>query len=691
MADERVMECWEPMSDKTTSRKATRENENAALEREAATLRRQLADRDRDIAEVRDQQTASAEVLRTIASAPAEAERALDTIAKVAARLFGSSDVNIMRLEGGVLRHVAALGELASAVETAFPDRPLDPSSMPATAILERRPLHVADLSAPDVRARFPTARLPKKPGSAVAAPLMREGAAIGAIVLVRHPVRPFTDVELAQVQNFADQAVIAIENSRLLGELREALERQTATSDILRAIASSPGEAEGTLRRIAETTQRLTGAAGVSLRVADTAGEKFKVFIGVGQGAEEVTQQYYGNSAPRYTVRARTLPWTVVLENRQVHIPDLDNLDSELSDWPGLPVVRAAGIRTLVGTPLRSRNGAIGAMIVLRDERKPFDEDQLNLLQSFADQAAIAIENERLVSELREARDAAERSLENLKAAQESLIQAEKMASLGQLTAGIAHEIKNPLNFINNFAAVSSELAEELRELVEGIDVADAARGEIDELAQTIRGNLDKIEQHGQRADSIVKNMLLHARQGSSEHRLVDVNALVEESLNLAYHGVRAEGRGFDVTLERSLDPKAGDADLYPQEITRVLLNLIANGFYAMRKRRDLNSETDYEPVMLTATRDLGDRVEITIRDNGTGIAPDVRERLFTPFFTTKPAGEGTGLGLSISHDIVVKQHRGAIEIDSEPDKFTEFRIVLPRGGAGVAGGARP
>jgi class 3 adenylate cyclase len=193
---------------------AERKQTKVGLEREVARLLTELR-------ESLDRQTATAEVLRTIASAPAEAERALDTIAKVAARLFGASDVNIMRLEGGVLRHVATLGELASAVETAFPDRPLDPSSMPATAILERRPLHIVDLSAPDVRARFPTARLPDKPGSTVAAPLMREGEAIGAIVLVRHPVRPFTGFELAQVQNFADQAVIAIENSRMVNELR--------------------------------------------------------------------------------------------------------------------------------------------------------------------------------------------------------------------------------------------------------------------------------------------------------------------------------------------------------------------------------------------------------------------------------------------------------------------------------------
>jgi two-component system, NtrC family, sensor kinase len=199
------------------------------------------------------------------------------------------------------------------------------------------------------------------------------------------------------------------------------------------------------------------------------------------------------------------------------------------------------------------------------------------------------------------------------------------------------------------------------------------------------LQGNLDKVVQHGKRADAIVKNMLLHSRHGSGEHRPVDINALVEESLNLAYHGARAEKQGFNITLERSFDPTAGEADLFPQEITRALLNLISNGFYAATKRKAETNEGDYEPTLAATTKNLGDRVEIRIRDNGTGIPPEVKEKLFNPFFTTKPAGEGTGLGLSISHDIIVKQHGGSIEVDTQPGEFTEFRIVLPRAGAAL------
>ena len=250
---------------------------------------------------------------------------------------------------------------------------------------------------------------------------------------------------------------------------------------------------------------------------------------------------------------------------------------------------------------------------------------------------------------------------------------------------AGIAHEIKNPLNFVNNFSAVSVELIDELRQTLGGVFLDGKLRTEISEIADTLQSNLDKVVQHGKRADAIVKNMLLHSRQGSGEHRPVDINALVDESLNLAYHGARAEKQGFNITLERSFDAAAGEVDLFPQEITRVLLNLISNGFYAATNRKAETKEGDYEPTLAVATKNLGDRVEIRIRDNGTGIPPEVRDKLFNPFFTTKPAGEGTGLGLSISHDIVVKQHSGSIEVDTQPGEFTEFRIVLPRASASL------
>jgi len=324
-----------------------------------------------------------------------------------------------------------------------------------------------------------------------------------------------------------------------------------------------------------------------------------------------------------------------------------------------------------------------IGVLALTRSEVRPFADKQIELVSTFADQAAIAIENVRLFESVEaRTRDLA-KSLDDLRSAQDRLVQTEKLASLGQLTAGIAHEIKNPLNFVNNFSAVSVELIDELRSALGSAHLDAKLRAEIGEIADTLQVNLDKVVQHGKRADAIVKNMLLHSRQGSGEHRPVDINALVEESLNLAYHGARAEKQGFEITLERSLDPAAGEVDLFPQEITRVLLNLISNGFYATTKRKAEVDGRDYEPTLAAATKNLGGSVEIRIRDNGTGIPAEVKDKMFNPFFTTKPAGEGTGLGLSISHDIIVKQHGGSIEVDTQPGEFTEFRIVLPRAGA--------
>jgi signal transduction histidine kinase len=289
----------------------------------------------------------------------------------------------------------------------------------------------------------------------------------------------------------------------------------------------------------------------------------------------------------------------------------------------------------------------------------------------------------------IRTARDAAEAALRDLQTAQTSLVQAQKMAALGQLTAGIAHEIKNPLNFVNNFSALSADLIDELDDVLKPAALDSKTREETSELTHMLKGNLEKVVQHGKRADSIVKNMLLHYREGSGERRPVSINALADESLNLAYHGARAENQEFKIRLERSFDPTTGEVDLFPQEITRALLNLISNGFYAVTKRKAKIGFDEYEPTLSVATKNLGNSVEITIRDNGGGIPPEVREKMFNPFFTTKPPGEGTGLGLSLSYDIVVKQHGGSIEVNTQPGEFTEFKVILPRMAATGKAGA--
>jgi signal transduction histidine kinase len=329
---------------------------------------------------------------------------------------------------------------------------------------------------------------------------------------------------------------------------------------------------------------------------------------------------------------------------------------------------------------PLLRKGESIGAIVLRRIDVDPFSDKQIALLQTFADQAVIAIGNVRMFEQVQQRTNELSQSLDELRTAQERLIQTEKLASLGQLTAGLAHEIKNPLNFVNNFSALSAELTDELNDVLRPVGLERKVREEVNELTGLLRDNLQKVVQHGKRADSIVKNMLLHSREGSGERRPADVNSLLDESLNLAYHGARAENGEFNITIQRDFDEGAGTIEVFPQEITRAFLNLISNGFYAANKRKTEPGAASFEPILSATSKNLGETVEVRIRDNGIGIPAQIKEKMFNPFFTTKPAGEGTGLGLSMSHDIIVKQHGGSIDVESVPGSFTEFTVVLPR-----------
>jgi two-component system NtrC family sensor kinase len=481
-------------------------------------------------------------------------------------------------------------------------------------------------------------------------------------------------EIKVARLTRERDEALqqqraAADENARLLNELGASLQQQTATADVLKLISRSTFELQTVLDTLLESAARLCEARrGVMFR---RDGDFYRAVAFYNASPEMID---FVNRHPinpgRHTITAR-----VALERRTIHVADLQ-ADPEYN------YVRRDidAIRTELGVPMFLGNDIVGVIILYKLVVQPFNDKQIELVTTFADQAVIAIENARLFeAEQQRTRELGE-SLEDLRTTQDRLVQTQKLASLGQLTAGIAHEIKNPLNFVNNFSGVSVELIDELEETLASVKADDQTRAAIAELANTLRGNLDKIIQHGKRADAIVKNMLLHSREGSGEYRPVDINALVEESLNLAYHGARAEKQGFNITVERSFDPAAGQVDVYPQEITRAILNLISNGFYAATKRKGQSNSDTYEPTLTAATKNLGENVEIRIRDNGTGILPEVSEKMFNPFFTTKPAGEGTGLGLSITHDIIVKQHSGSIEVDTEPGEFTEFKIILPR-----------
>ena len=274
---------------------------------------------------------------------------------------------------------------------------------------------------------------------------------------------------------------------------------------------------------------------------------------------------------------------------------------------------------------------------------------------------------------DIEKSNEALTESLEELKAAQTQLVQAEKMASLGELTAGIAHEIQNPLNFVNNFSEVSKELLEEMLDELKNGDTE-----EVNAITNDVIQNLEKILHHGKRADGIVKGMLQHSRTNSGEKEIIDINALVDEYLRLAYHGLRAKDKSFNATLETSYDDSIGKIEITPQDIGRVVLNLITNAFYACSERKNVSEESDYKPLVSVSTKTDLKNVEISVKDNGNGIPKHIIAKIFQPFFTTKPTGQGTGLGLSLSYDIV-KAHGGNLDVITEENIGTEFIISIP------------
>jgi signal transduction histidine kinase len=616
-----------------------------------------------ELREALEQQTATAGILRVISQSPTDVQPVLDAVARAAIRFCGVDDATVGLRDGEHWIGAAHVGPMRSVVGERLP---LTRQTAMGRAIVDAKTVHIPNYKDLDPVEFAGAHELSARIGvqAALAAPLLREGIAVGAINLRRPTPGAFTPRQISMLESFTAQAVIALENTRLFNELKESLEQQTATAEILTVISQSPTDVGPVLSALARAAMKFCGAndALVSLRESD------EWVIAAHEGPIETV------IGTRRKLTRHTAPGRAMTDRKVVQIRDLQS--NEGDEFPeGRKIGARTGFRSALAAPLLRDEVSIGAISLRRREAGEFEPRQIELLKTFAAQAVIAIENVRLFTELRD-------SLERLKAAQANLIQSEKMASLGQLTAGIAHEIKNPLNFVNNFAGLSSELVDELKQTVDALlaEPDEEKRVELQDTMDLLTGNLAKIVEHGRRADGIVKSMLAHSRGGTGDWQSSNINNLVEEALNLAYHGARAQDKDFNVTLERDFEAAAKPIDVVPQDVTRVFLNLIGNGFYATRKLYNADTANGYRPTLKISTRDLGDVVEIRVRDNGTGITEDVRAKLFQPFFTTKPTGEGTGLGLSISYDIVTQQHGGSIEVESEVGQYTEFTVRLPR-----------
>src|SRR5215213_1735046 len=475
-------------------------------------------------------------------------------IVETAGRLCEADYALVYRLQDGKYRVAASNNAEAEFIRYAR-EHPLLPGrgSLIGRTALEGRTVHMPDcLTDPEYKVL--EYQKVGKYRTNLGIPLVRDGVTIGVIGLMRSVVKPFTSKQVELVETFADQAVIAIENVRLFdevqartGELSRSVSELRALGEVSHAVNSTLDLETVLSTIVAKAVQLSTTDAGAiyvfsklrqKFRLRATYGMSAELIEAIGQQSIGLGESYIGGATQR---------------REALQVPDLaDEPPSSVRD-----IILHAGYRGLLVVPLLRPNRIVGALVVRRQEPGLFPNSTIDLLQTFAAQSVLAIQNARLFEDVEARTRELANSLEELRAAQDRLVQTEKLASLGQLTAGIAHEIKNPLNFVNNFAALSLELVDELRDVLQSVSLTEHNKEQIAEVTGLLCSNLDKVVQHGTRADSIVKNMLLHSRAGSGEHRLVDINNIIEESLNLAYHGARAEKQGFNITLARSISSR--------------------------------------------------------------------------------------------------------------------------------------
>ncbi len=493
---------------------------------------------------------------------------------------------------------------------------------------------------------------------SVMVVPLLVGEQLVGVLAVVHlDKQNHFSDEDLSLLNLFAPLAATAIDNARLFEAERKRADEQKA---LLETMQDLSGKLELTilLQSVVKRSVELLQVTGGELAIYHPEEKQLEIVASLNLGMDSLGLRLELGEGAMGTAA----------ENQEtLIIPDYQTWASKSTKYTKTKV------HSVMVVPLMIKDQLVGALCSVHlDKSREFNQKDVQLLNLFAPLAATAIDNARLFEKTNKLLEEAEQRTAELKNTQHQLIQQEKLASLGELTAGIAHEIQNPLNFVNNFSEVSVELVDEMNDEIAKGNLTDASS-----IATDLKENLKKINHHGKRADAIVKGMLQHSRSSSGVKELTNINALTDEYVRLCYHGLRAKDNTFNATIKTDFDQSIGKINIIPQDIGRVILNLITNAFYVMNEKKNQES-TVYEPTVSVITKKINGKVEIQVADNGNGIPPKILDKIFQPFFTTKPTGQGTGLGLSLSYDIV-KAHGGELKVETKEGEGSSFIIQIP------------